>query len=176
MPVSLFLSKVMWGTTTMARAIPWSPTGSAWHTTSCSTMDCTGKWRSMWVGSLDTTVKFHCGILSFNHVKLHHILKSGEKASSLPFASVSSGHTKPVVKRWQNTTAMTTSSSWGPSDQTTCLSTANRCRDVSVHFSSNRCSSVLPAGLTFNDAVPDLRCRATYALSHEELYCVQFDL
>lgn len=41
--------KVMWGTTIMARATPWNPTGFAWRTTSFSTMDCTGKWRSTWV-------------------------------------------------------------------------------------------------------------------------------
>lgn len=43
------------------------------------------------------------------------------------------GHTKPTTTTWPSTTVMTTSSSSGPSDQTTCLSTANRCRDVSVN-------------------------------------------
>lgn len=35
--------------------------------------------------------------------------------------------------RWRSTTVMTTLSSWGPSAPTTCLSTANRCRDVRHH-------------------------------------------
>lgn len=56
----------------------------------------------------------------------------------ITFLSVYRDHIKPAVKRWRNTTVTTTLSSWGPSDQTTCLSTANRCRDVSVRFSSSR--------------------------------------
>lgn len=40
-------------------------------------------------------------------------------------------HTKPAERRWPSITAMITSNSCVQSDQTTCQSTANRCRDVS---------------------------------------------
>lgn len=43
----------------------------------------------------------------------------------------SSALTRPMPRRWPSTTVMTTLNSCAPSAQTTCLSTASRCRDVS---------------------------------------------
>lgn len=47
------------------------------------------------------------------------------------FVCMFSGLIRPMLKKWPSTTVTTTSSSFVPSAQTTCLSTASRCRDVS---------------------------------------------
>lgn len=103
----------------MDRDTPWNHIVSGWPTTYFWTMDCTGRWRSMYV---------------FQACDTKHTIGSGLPCCSFqPAWNVLCfrGHTKPLQTRWQNITVMTTSSSSDPYGQTTCQSSANRCRGVS---------------------------------------------
>lgn len=62
--------------------------------------------------------------------------------------------TKPVARRWPSTTAMITSNSCVPFGQTTCPSTANKCRDVSLIGEAIRCSSDCLSTRTQSKIVP----------------------
>lgn len=108
---------------TMVRVIPWNPTESAWLTTFCSTMDSTERWRFMYVTFLQLA-EWVFGIFQL-------FVRPGN--SPVLFFSV---RTKLTERRWPSTTATITLSSCARSGQTTCQSTASRCRDVSISHSS----------------------------------------
>ena len=94
-----------WGTTTMARAIQWSPTGFAWPTTSCSTTGCTGRWRSMWVGSTSSPDPNTCSrcwgmfLACINILEVIYILTISEQrcAFSIAFDSSPDKHTTQLM-------------------------------------------------------------------------------
>lgn len=135
----LFIFQVMLEITTMVRGTPWSLTESAWLTTCCSIMGSTERWRYMYVElqSWCVSVKFPTRFLCV----------SGTNLSFFCF----SVHTKPAERKWPSITAMITSNSCVQSDQTTCQSTANRCRDVSFGQRVGLCakSFVFSAWLSF---------------------------
>lgn len=105
----------------MDRGIPWNHIGSVWLTTWSWTMDCTGKWKSMYVSLHKMYYLLFC---------CRSMCRVNETWTNC-FVLCFREHTKPQGKRWPNITVMTTSSSSDPYGLTTCLSSASRCSAVS---------------------------------------------